>query len=278
MSGPRYGRLTHNELLSYGFKQGDSWGDQRRALERALDYRDHDRVREGSKALMSNAHSQAQQHYDAHAYTRNSGYGAHTHRMGYSSPGRTTYSEDPWTHYRDSSRRSVSSRALPVPPNTAGYARSYSTGYTPSQSYTLTPYQSASHSGSSRYSGHGYSASVSSASYAPRSVYDSDDGYTSAHAPSSIPESEPHFASGYAETTFVVEPSESGESETYYSGEHSSSGDSESEGGGGSTYYSGSEGDSVYSEGADDEYDDYDDDGGSYSNDGGYYYAPNCCA
>ncbi|KAJ6561558.1 hypothetical protein DFH09DRAFT_1083011 [Mycena vulgaris] len=205
-----------------------------------------------------------------HDYARHSGYGSgHLQRPSYTSPaGRITYPQDPWMQYRDSTSRPSSSRASSTVPSHAlsTYGRSY--GYAPSSTYAPSAHHS--HSGSSRYSGHGYSRSGSSAGYTPQSFYDSDDeDYTHVTAPSSVAESEPHFASGYAEATFVIEPSDSG-SEASYSGGHSSYGDSESGRGDSSSGYSGSEGDSVYSEGADDEYEDYDD-GGSYSDDGGYY-------
>ncbi|KAJ6475679.1 hypothetical protein DFH09DRAFT_1323694 [Mycena vulgaris] len=156
--------------------------------------------------------------------------------------------------YRDSTSRPSSSRASsPVPSYALGtYGCSY--GYAPSSTYTPSAHHS--HSGSSRYSSHSYSRSGSSTGYAPQSCYESDDeDYTHVTAPSSVAESEPHFASGYAEAAFVVEPSDSG-SEASYSEEHSSYGDSESERGDSGSGYPGSEGDSVYSEGADDEYDD----------------------
>ncbi|KAJ7498531.1 hypothetical protein FB451DRAFT_1488 [Mycena latifolia] len=277
------GRLTHREMLSYGFKPGESWAEQRRDLERAFERADRsDRAgmsnRSMSSGLPSSSQTQTlQRHYSTnstgHDYARHSGYGSsHPQRADYTA-GRTTYPQDTrMMQYREPSSR-VSSRSSrtssPIPTYTSGtYGRSYSHGFAPSSSYTPSAYRS--HSGSSRYSGYGYSASGSSRSYSPWSLYESDDeGYTHADAPSSAAESELHFASGYAETTFVVEPSDSG-SEASYSGEHSSYGDSESERGDSGSGYSGSEGDSVYSEGADDEYEDYDD-GGSYSEDGGYY-------
>ncbi|KAJ7482394.1 hypothetical protein B0H11DRAFT_2232589 [Mycena galericulata] len=199
-------------------------------------------------------------------YARRSGYGnGYPPHQNYSSPGHRN-AQDPWMQYRDSSQRSVSSRT------SSSGSRSYTDTYgAPASSYTL---QSRRGSASSRYSGYGYSGSESSTSYAPRSVYDSeDDDYTHAPAPSSVVEAEPyHASSGYAEMTFVVEPSDSG-SEASYSGDHSPYDDSESERGDSGSSYSGSEGDSVYSEGADDsEYDDYDD-GGSYSEDDGGYYS-----
>ncbi|KAJ7693903.1 hypothetical protein B0H17DRAFT_1330234 [Mycena rosella] len=276
------GRLTNREMLSYGFKPGKAWGEQRRELERGFDRADRsDRAGMSSRSmssggLPSGSQTQALQleryYSTGHGYARHSGYGSgHLQRADYASPGRTTYPQDPrMMQYREPSSRSVSSRASsPLPSYAPGtHGRSYSLGYVPSSSYTPSAYQS--HSGSSRYSGYGYSGSGSS-SYTPRSLYESDDeDYQHGDAPSSGAESEPHFASGYAETNFIIEPSDSG-SEASYSGEHSSYGDSESERGDSGSGYSGSEGDSVYSEGADDEYDDFDDDGGSYSDDGGYY-------
>ncbi|KAJ7126433.1 hypothetical protein C8R43DRAFT_706917 [Mycena crocata] len=282
-------RLTHREMVSYGFKPGEPWGEQRRELERAFDRADRSNHGGMSNRSLSSGlppssytiapaanHRQHSTGSLGHGRSRHSGYGTvHMNHADYASPGRTTYAQDPWMQYRGSTHRSVSSRtSSPTPSYTTAArtsGRSYSHGYAPSSNYAPTTYQSRS--GSSRYSGYGYSGSESSASYAPRSVYDTDDDddYTHLHAPSSTVESEPHsFTSGYVETTFVVEPSESG-SEASYSGEHSSYG-SGSESGSehdddGSC--SGSEGDSIYSDGTE-EYDDYDDNG-SYSDDGGYY-------
>ncbi|KAJ7167644.1 hypothetical protein C8R46DRAFT_1093685 [Mycena filopes] len=265
-------RLTHREMLSYGFKQGEPWADQRRDLERALDrggrqtpsgisHRSHSM----SSGLPAPAHAPAahRQHSTSstgHSYTRNSGYGSsYSRRAEYPSPssGRSTYAQDPWAMQLRADpyqQQSVSSRhASPAPSYASSSGRSYSHGYAPSSSYAPTQqYQSRGY-------GHGYASSGSSSGYAPRSYYetevdDDDDGYTHVHAPSaeSSVESEPHIASsGYVEANFVIEPSDSGSEATSGSG------------------YSGSEGDSVYSDGADDEYDD--DDGGSYSDDGGYY-------
>ncbi|KAJ7682296.1 hypothetical protein DFH06DRAFT_1464066 [Mycena polygramma] len=283
MSGQR---LTHREMLSYGFKPGEPWAEQRRDLERTFDRASRsDRSGQSNRSLsMSSglpltlhapaAHRQHSTSSTGHGYARPSGYGsARLHRPEYASPGRTTYPQDLW-QYRDradASQRSVSSRASSPAPSYAS-RHSYSRGYAPSSTYIPSTYQSHS-TGSSGYSGYGYSASRSSTSYTPRDLYDTDDDedYTHVvHAPSSTTDSEPHFASsGYAETTFIVEPSDSGSEEAYYAGEPSSYG-SEFEGSS-SSGYSGSQG-------ADDEHDEYDDDGGSYSDegdsysdDGGYY-------
>ncbi|KAJ6560416.1 hypothetical protein B0H19DRAFT_1261019 [Mycena capillaripes] len=281
MSGQR---LTHREMLSYGFKPGEPWAEERRELERAFDRAgrsDHSGLSNRSLSMSSGlpltVHAPAAQRQHSasstgHGYARHSGYGSgHLHRTEYASPGRTTYTQDPrMMHYRDRelSQRSASSRNSSPTPSYASL-HGYSRGYIPSSTYNPSTYQS--HSGSSRYSGYAYSGSESS--YAPRSLYDTDDdeGHSHVHTPSSIADSEPHFASGYAEATFIVEPSDSGSEASY--GEDSSYG-SESERG--DSGYSSSDGDDVYSEGADDEYDDDDDGGGSYSDgdsysDGGYY-------
>ncbi|KAJ7129269.1 hypothetical protein C8R44DRAFT_872559 [Mycena epipterygia] len=274
-------RLTNREMLSYGFKPGEPWAEQRRELERALDRPDRGGMshRSMSGGLgPSGLQTQAVQRQHStnpagYGYVRQSGHASpHLPRADYPSPGRNAYPQDPWMQYRDSSLRPVSSRALPPLPSYASgmYERSYSHGYAPSSSYTPPAYQ-LSRSVLSRYSGYGHSGSESSRSYTPRSVYDSDDeDYTHTHGPSSGAESELHFSSGYAETTFIVEPSDSG-SEEAYSGGHSSYDDSESGDSSSGYSLSGSEGDSVYSEGADDEYEDSYDDGGSFSDDGGYY-------
>ncbi|KAJ7771148.1 hypothetical protein DFH07DRAFT_1057870 [Mycena maculata] len=265
------GRLTHRDMLSYGFKQGQPWGEDRRELERAFDQADRSRAprRSLSSGFPSNPQLQTvQRQYStssAPGYAGHSGYGSgYLPRASYSSPGRT-YPQDPWMQYRDASHSSRTSS--PVPSYASGsHGRSYSRGYGPSSgsSYTLERQSS----NASRYSSYGYSGSESSTSYAPRSVYDSDDeGYTHAHAPSA--ESEPYFASSRYAETFVIEPSDSG-SEASYSGYHEPYGDSELEYSDSGSGSSGSEGDSVYSEGADDEYEDYEDDSGSHSDDGGY--------
>ncbi|KAJ7098759.1 hypothetical protein B0H15DRAFT_945269 [Mycena belliarum] len=263
------GRLTHREMLSYGLKPGEPWAEQRRELERAFDRADRSdrggvsRRSMSTGGLPSGHQTQAvQRQYSVnstgHDYARHSGYGS-GHQLQYAFPqGRTGYPQDNMRlmQYREPP---VSSRmSSPAP----GYSsRTYDRGYPPS-TYTSSTYRS--HSGSSRYSGY---ATGSSTGYAPRSFYQTDDeDYTQGGALSSGG-SERHHSSGYAETTFVVEPSDSG-SEASYSGEHSSYGDLDSERGASDSGYSGSEGDSVYSEGADDEYDDFDDDEGSYS-DGG---------
>ncbi|KAJ7724908.1 hypothetical protein B0H16DRAFT_288470 [Mycena metata] len=274
-------RLTHREMLSYGFKQGEPWAEQRRDLERSFNRggrQDSNGLSNRSHSMSSGlpgtphapgAHRQHSTSSAGHSYARHSGYGSSSpHREEYASPSpHSTYAHDPWAmqlRAADPYQRSLSSR-VSSPASSYASGRSYSHGYAPSSSYAPTGYHSRG--GSSRYSGYGYASSGSSTGYAPRPVYETeDDGdYTYTHAPSSVAESEPHYASsGYAEAAFVIEPSDSG-SETSYSEGHSSYDDESGDSGSG---YSGSEGDSIYSEGADDEYDD-DDDG--YSDDGGYY-------
>lgn len=266
-------------MLSSGFKPGEPWAEQRRDLERAFNDSPGHAGRMSSRSVSSgfpsgSPHQAVQRQYSTSSagpiasYARHSGYGTGYHdlpRANYGSPGRTD-PQDPWMQYRDASQRSSPSSS-----GSHAHGRSY-TGhaYAPAaaSSYTLQ-----SRSGSSRYSryGYGHSGSESSLGYAPRSGYysdDADDEYTQAHAPSSIAESdEPHYASsGYAETNFVVEPSDSG-SEASYSGNDSLYDDSADSGSVSGSGYSSSEGDSVYS---DEEYEDYEDDG-AYSDDGGYY-------
>ncbi|KAF7352395.1 hypothetical protein MVEN_01203800 [Mycena venus] len=274
--------LTYREMISYGVKPGEPWAEQRRELERAFDRAgrpDHNglsnRSLSMSSGLPSTSHAPApaaqRQHSASSAgygYARQSGYGsAHLQRPEYASPRRAAYPQEGWMmRYRDHgdpSQRSgsvFSRTSSPAPSYASRY--SYDRGYAPSSSYNPT-YQS--HSGSSRYGGYGFTGSESSTNYTPRPIYETEEEDYHVHAPSSVTDSEPHFGSGYAEATFIVEPSDSG-SETSYSGEHSPYDDSESERGGSDSGYSGSEGDDAYSEG--DEYDDYD--GGGYSEDGDY--------
>jgi hypothetical protein len=269
-------------MVSYGFK-GEPWAEQRRELERSFDRAgrsDHNGLLNRSVSMSSGLpHAPAAQRQHSaspagYGYARHSGYGlgsSHLHRPDYASLGRTYPPQDRLMQYRehlDSSRRSVSSRTS-SPTSSYASRHIYSRGYAPSSSYSPT-YQT--HSRSSRH--YGYSGSESSTSYSPLSFHDTDDDeeYAHIHAPPSAAESGPHFASGYAEPTFIVEPSDSG-SEASYSGEHTSSSydDSASERGSGSSGYSGSD---VYSDGSDDEYDDggsYSDGGDCYSDDGGYY-------
>ncbi|KAJ7887496.1 hypothetical protein B0H14DRAFT_3856231 [Mycena olivaceomarginata] len=286
-------RLTHRELLSYGFKQGEPWAEQRRDLERALFDRagrsDHSGLSNRSLSMSSGlpltsarAPAAQRQHSISSAgygYTARSGYGSSPlHRAEYPSPGRTstTYPQDSrMMRYRDPTPSSVLSRTSSLGPSyasshTGGYSRTY--GYAPSSSYNPAYH---SHGGSSRYSGYATSYSShgserSSTAYTPRSLYDTDDdddAYTHTDTLSSVTDSESHhFSSGFAEVSFVVEPSDSGSEASYCD-------DSECDSGSG---HSGSEGGDGYWEGADDDYDgDYDggshSDEGDYSDDGGYY-------
>ncbi|KAJ6515417.1 hypothetical protein C8R45DRAFT_1205682 [Mycena sanguinolenta] len=275
-------RLTHREMLSYGFKPGEPWAEQRRELQSSFDRAGHS-DHSGNMShrslsmssglpLVSRAPSVQRQHSSCspgYGSAMHSGYGSSGHRV--SPSGRTTYSQDAWTtlRHRDydhhSSQRSVSeSRAASLAPSYAS-RHSYSHEYAPSNHHhSSSSSSSRSHSQSSRRSGYGYSGSGYSTSHTLQTLYDTDDeDYT---PPSSLGDSEPHFSSGYAQASFVIEPSDSG-SDVSYSGEHS--GDS------GSDYESGSEDDGAYSDDADENYDDYAaesySDDADYSEDGDYY-------
>ncbi|KAJ7246555.1 hypothetical protein B0H12DRAFT_757691 [Mycena haematopus] len=278
-------RLTHRELLSYGFKPGEPWAEQRRELESAFDRAgrsDHSGLSNRSLSmssglpLTSRAPVAQRQHSTSSAgygSARYSGYGSnHLHRPEYAAPSGRTYSQEAWMMpyrgYDHSSPRSVSSRAASPTPSYAS-RHNYGHEYAPSSNYHNSTYQS--HSQLSRHSGYAYSGSASSTNYTLQTLYDTDDENHT--PPSSLTDSELHFTSGYAEASFIIEPSDSG-SEASYSGDHSSYADSEAELGDSGSGYSGSESDGAYSEGADDY--DYDDAGsysdeGDYSDDGGYY-------
>ncbi|KAJ7284181.1 hypothetical protein C8J57DRAFT_1294766 [Mycena rebaudengoi] len=273
-------RLTHRDMLSYGFKPGEPWGDQRRELERAFDAAPGAATRTPSMTSRGTASSREYQGSNNIGYARHSGYASPHHNQleyaprhtAYSPAAHSTHSQDLWMQYRDhndSFRRSVSSRtSSPMPSNALGsYGRSHSYGY----GYAASPSYAQSPSSRSGYSGHGYSRSSSTGYASQPSYYSDDDDNDYTPAPSSVSTSEPYFESGYAETTYIVEPSDSAGSESYYSGDHSSYEDSEY--GSQSTCsdscsgHSESDEESDYSEDQDGDYDDDE----SYSDDGGYY-------
>ncbi|KAK7054086.1 hypothetical protein R3P38DRAFT_1479360 [Favolaschia claudopus] len=274
MSGQR---LTHREMLSYGFKPGEPWAQQRRDLERAFDRgaaASPSRHSSGHRSLSMSSSgglpglaltslrvptssvSQRQNStastgaYD-YGYGRwHSGYG---HGPEYIAPG---HNSPPRmiSPQRTPAPSPTSSRPPAHPFSMARDGRANSSGY-----YSYNPSSTLSSprlNEATRYGGYEYSEPSDYSSTRP--FYDTEDEEYAIRNSG--------FASGYGEAAFVIEPSDSGSED---SGSRAHDFDnvygSGSERSGSSLEYSGSESEGVS---VVEEYDDYEDAGGSYSDDG----------